>query len=147
MENCAYMKKVIVEINSRQHGIDKKTDVIKSKAAANYYDRSGRAFVIYKEKDDENGTVTSTMLKIAADSVSLTRHGGIKHQQVFAEGQTSVSDYATPYGTMHLKVKTNSLTICSGKVNIFEIKADYDLYVNGRWQSRNELSIIIYPAN
>lgn len=146
MENCADMKKVIVEISSRQRGAQQRTESVQLKALGNHYVKGGVCFVVYKEKDEQTGAETSTMLKIAADSLTLVRRGGIKQQQLFAEGQVSVSDYATPYGTLKMRVKTHELAVSVSEEAIHQIKVDYDLYLNGSWQSRNELAVTIRPA-
>lgn len=146
MENCAYMKKVIVEISSRQSGAQQRTESIEMKALGNHYVKGGICFVVYRETDEQTGAETSTMLKIAADSLTLVRRGGVRQQQLFAKGQVSVSDYATPYGTLQMRVKTHELAISRSDDALHQIKVDYDLYLNGSWQSRNELAVTVRPA-
>lgn len=136
------MNKLIVKINSKQKG--SKQNTIKMKALANSYEKNGILYVIYKESLDENIKV-STMLKITKDSLTLTRTGNVKQQQIFCSGKESISDYMTPYGNLKMKVKTHRLEINSGIIQ--EIKIDYALYINNDWQSDNKLVIKLEPAN
>ena len=138
------MNKVIVKINSKQKGSEENT--VQTKALANHHVRGGISYVIYKENDLVDKQETSTMLKIGEDFLTLTRSGGVKQQQHFAEGQVSSSDYETPYGKLQLTVKTHRFKMVSdAEGRIIEI--DYALYINGGWQSDNELIIKIQPAN
>lgn len=136
------MNKLIVKINSKQKG--SKQNTIKMKALANSYEKNGILYVIYKESLDDNIKV-STMLKITKDSLTLTRTGNVKQQQIFCSGKESISDYVTPYGNLKMKVKTHRLEINSGIIQ--EIKIDYALYINNDWQSDNKLVIKLEPAN
>lgn len=136
------MNKLIVKINSKQKG--SKQNTIKMKALANSYEKNGILYVIYKESLDENIKV-STMLKITKDSLTLTRTGNVKQQQIFCSGKESISNYVTPYGNLKMKVKTHRLEINSGIIQ--EIKIDYALYINNDWQSDNKLVIKLEPAN
>ena len=136
------MNKLIVKINSKQKG--SKQNTIKMKALANSYEKNGILYVIYKESLDENIKV-STMLKITKDSLTLTRTGNVKQQQIFCSGKESISDYMTPYGNLKMKVKTHRLEINSGIIQ--EIKIEYALYINNDWQSDNKLVIKLEPAN
>lgn len=136
------MNKLIVKINSKQKG--SKQNTIKMKALANSYEKNGILYVIYKESLDDNIKV-STMLKITKDSLTLTRTGNVKQQQIFCLGKESISDYVTPYGNLKMKVKTHRLEINSGIIQ--EIKIDYALYINNDWQSDNKLVIKLEPAN
>ena len=138
------MNKVIVKINSKQKGSEENT--VQTKALANHHVRGGISYVIYKENDLVDKQETSTMLKIGEDFLTLTRSGGVKQQQHFATGQVSSSDYETPYGRLQLTAKTRRFKMISdAKGRIIDI--DYALYINGSWQSDNELVIKIQPAN
>lgn len=137
------MKKLIVKINGKQKNEEQAT--IKMQAVANSYEKNEFLYVIYKEETLNDKQETSTMLKIGKDNLTLTRTGGIKQQQFFAQGQESTSEYMTPYGTLQMTVKTKRLKIITGV--IFQIKIDYALYINGSWQSDNELIIKLEPVN
>lgn len=138
------MNKIIVKINSKQKGTEENT--VKTKALANHYVKNGISYVIYKETDLVDKQETSTMLKIGEDFLALTRNGGVKQQQLFARGRTSHSDYETPYGKLQLTVKTHRFNMISDAKNRI-IEIDYAIYINGSWQSDNELIIKLQPAN
>lgn len=137
------MKKLIVKINGKQKNEQQAT--IKMQAVANSYEKNEFLYVIYKEQTLNDEQETSTMLKIGKDNLTLTRTGGVKQQQFFAQGKESTSEYITPYGTLQMTVKTQRLKIVTGVIS--QIKIDYALYINGSWQSDNELMIKLEPAN
>lgn len=137
------MKKLIVKINGKQKNEQQAT--IKMQAVANSYEKNEFLYVIYKEQTLNDEQETSTMLKIGKDNLTLTRTGGVKQQQFFAQGRESTSEYITPYGTLQMTVKTQRLKIVTGVIS--QIKIDYALYINGSWQSDNELIIKLEPAN
>lgn len=137
------MKKLIVKINGKQKNEQQAT--IKMQAVANSYEKNEFLYVIYKEQTLNDEQETSTMLKIGKDNLTLTRTGGVKQQQFFAQGRESTSEYITPYGTLQMTVKTQRLKIVTGVIS--QIKIDYALYINGSWQSDNELMIKLEPAN
>lgn len=138
------MNKVIVKINSKQKGSEE--NVVKMEVVANHHKKGDISYVIYKETNLVDKQETSTMLKIGKDFLALTRSGGVKQQQLFAKGKVSHSDYETPYGKLHMMVKTHRFDIISD-VKHHIIKIDYALYINNSWQSDNELVIKIKPAN
>lgn len=137
------MKKLIVNVTGKQK--NDKVDSIKMKALANSYEKNGLLYVIYKDSNLNEEQETTTMLKIAKDNITLVRSGGVKQQQIFMQNKESVSDYQTPYGLLKMMVKTHRLKIVLGTKSTIEI--DYSLYINGSWQSDNELKISMKPAN
>lgn len=137
------MKKLIVKINGKQKNEQQAT--IKMQAIANSYEKNDFLYVIYKENDLSEKQETSTMLKIGKNNLTLTRTGGVKHQQFFAQGHESTSEYKTPYGNLQMTTKTHRLKIVTGTIST--IKIDYALYINSSWQSDNELIIKLEPAN
>lgn len=137
------MKKLIVKIKGKQKNEQQAT--IKMQAVANSYEKNEFLYVIYKEHTLNDEQETSTMLKIGKDSLTLTRTGGVKQQQFFAQGKESISKYMTSYGNLQMMVKTHHFKIVTGAIST--IKIEYALYINDSWQSDNELVIKLEPAN
>ncbi len=138
------MNKVIVKFNSKQIGTENNT--IKTKSLGNHHVKNGISYIIYKEKILNDTQETSSMIKLTENALVLTRNGSVKQQQVFAEGKTSTSDYITPYGKLKMTVETHCFEIINN-ANSRIIKIDYALYLNDSWQSNNELTIHILPAD
>ena len=60
---------------------------------------------------------TATVLKIAADSLTLLRQGGVVQEQHFQPRQEHTSVYRTPYGNLDLSVKTEKIAIVFGTIS------------------------------
>ena len=106
------------------------------------------------EYDEEQDTGSGTMkvhnrVVIGADgrTMEIVRGGATTSKLAFAEDLEFDTEYATPYGTMMMKVKTNSFD-CTRVGGDDEIKvvADYDLEIEGQVVSKSMIVIDIKNA-
>ena len=103
-------------------------------------------YVLYNDSENLGVDHTSTLLKIDKDNVTLIRKGKVEQTQFFKKLETSSSNYKTPFGNMRLTVLTKELDIAFGTVT-GDIVIDYELAIDGQWQSENELRINISTEN
>lgn len=107
-----------------------------------YYRKNHCDYFTYSESELTGMEGTTTLLKVRQDGVVLVRMGGIDQRQEFRQGEYTVSTYITPYGAMELGVTTNDMTVDliagTGSITI-----NYDLEIDGKWQSLNKLAIHI----
>ena len=136
------MERVIVKVRGEQTGADGETSAVEVVAEGRHYYRDGMHYVLYDDSVEEERV--ETMLRIDPYSLHLTRNGAIIHEQHFARGTESVSEYETPLGNLTLSVVTRDMKIAYGTVS-GEIKVDYAMSVNGVWQSDNKLLIEVAP--
>ena len=139
------MDKVIVKVKGQQTDAAGETSRIELIAEGRHYYRNGWHYVLYEDHMAEDVDDTSTILKIAPDTMVLLRNGSESQEQRFAAAQESTSVYRTPYGNLDLSVKTDRIAIVYGTVS-GNIDVDYAMSINGKWQSRNELHIEISAA-
>jgi uncharacterized beta-barrel protein YwiB (DUF1934 family) len=139
------MDKVIVKVISRQMDAAGEVNHIEMMAEGRHYYRNGKHYILYDDRTLGDHEKTSTVLKIAADSLLLMRKGEVVHEQFFAQKQESSSVYHTPYGEMDMLVRTNKLEIVYGNVS-GNIDVDYTLAINGVLQGNNELHIAVCAA-
>ncbi len=106
------------------------------------------------EYDEEQDTGAGSMkvhnrVLIGADGrkMEIVRGGATSSTLAFAEDLEYDTEYATPYGTMLMKVKTKSfdLTRVGGDEEI-KVVADYDLEIEGRVVSSSMIVIDIKNA-
>lgn len=106
------------------------------------------------EYDEEQDTGAGSMkvhnkVLIGADGrkMEIVRAGSTSSTLTFAEDLEYDTEYATPYGTMLMKVKTKSfdLTRVGGDEEI-KVVADYDLEIEGRVVSSSMIVIDIKNA-
>ena len=136
------MDKVIVKIKGRQKDASGEESFVEMMAEGKHYFRNGKHYVLYQDKMLNEDSETDTVLKISSNSLLLLRKGGVCHEQLFEPDKTIRSDYKTPYGKMMLEVRTKRLSIVCGSIS-GNIEIDYEMLVNGKWQSSNQLNIEI----
>ena len=136
------MNKVIVTVIGRQKDAAGEENSIKMVAQGKHYCRNGMNYVLYEDTSLSGEQGTSTLLKIADDSLTLLRQGAVVQEQYFAKAEESASVYKTPYGELNLSIKTKDIDIVYGSIS-GNISINYDLSINGQWQSSNTLQIDI----
>lgn len=136
------MNKVIVTVIGRQQDQDGEETGIELTSVGRHHARNGTNYITYQESEITGLEGTTTMLKVYQDHVVLVRIGSVAQNQEFWLGKNTYATYATPYGTMNMSVLTRRMNIAfngaSGQIDI-----EYDLTIDGQWQSVNALSIRI----
>jgi len=106
------------------------------------------------EYDEEQDTGAGSMkihnrVLIGADGqkMEIVRGGSTTSKLTFAENLEYDTEYVTPYGTMLMRVRTNSfdLTRVGGDEEI-KVVADYDLEIDGQVVSKSMIVIDIKNA-
>lgn len=136
------MDKVIVKVRGFQKDVSGEQNDVELISVGRHYCKNGVNYVLYDEQDQESNEKSSTMLKIAGDSMKLIRRGAVEHEQYFAANKKSTSFYKTRYGKLAMSVMTKKIDICYGSVS-GEVAIDYALEINGQFQSDNQLKISI----
>ncbi len=115
--------------------------VTKSTATAEYYEKNGTLYLLYKEPSESSETAAETKnnsgdtaeiqkdsedaaeipkkgeavvhnrIKYKDNLLEVTRNGTINTRMVFENGKEHITDYATPYGCLRLGILTHSLEI------------------------------------
>ena len=140
------MDKVIVKIIGSQTDGTGEVNRIELMAEGRHYYRNGKHYVLYDDAMTNKDQKTATVLKIAANSLTLLRKGDVMQEQYFQPQQEHSSVYRTPYGNLDLAVRTEKINIVYGTVS-GNIDVAYAMSVNGQWQSSNELHIEISAAD
>ncbi|EGO64581.1 DUF1934 domain-containing protein [Acetonema longum] len=88
---------------------------------------------------------STTLLKIYSEpaSLCLVRMGAFEQKQEFIPGEKTYCTYVTPYGSMKMAVATRLLRISRESTQTTEVEVQYDLEINGHWQSANSLLISV----
>ncbi|MCR5560155.1 MAG: DUF1934 domain-containing protein [Schwartzia sp.] len=139
------MERVIVRVRGEQKDLMGEKSSIEMVTEGRHYYKSGKHYVLYDDTSMEEVGKTATILKIAPDSMTLLRHGGVEMEQHFALSEKSISQYRTPYGDLEMVIMTDMLAIeygtATGRVDI-----GYDVSINGQPQSHNLLHIEVSMA-
>ena len=140
------MNKVVVKVLGNQKDIYGEENKIEVVSVGKHYSKNDVHYVLYNDSENLGVDHTSTLLKIDKDNVTLIRKGKVEQTQFFKKLETSSSNYKTPFGNMRLTVLTKELDIAFGTVT-GDIVIDYELAIDGQWQSENELRINISTEN
>ncbi len=137
------MDNIVVKVIGVQRDIYGQESRIEIKAAGRYYQKNGVHYVAYRDQElSDQEDHTTTVLKIYPDHVKLLRMGSVDQKQEFRVGEKKYSTYVTPYGRMNMAVTTKKMDVVIG-VASGAIDINYELEVDGQWQSENILSISI----
>ncbi len=111
----------------------------------------GSRVVEYDENQDMGSSTMKVHNKVLIDpsgnKMEIIRGGSTRSRLTFGEKLVYDTEYATPYGSMQMKVRTNSFDFNKGR-NDEEIKvvAEYDLEIEGQVVSQSMLVIDIKNA-
>lgn len=103
--------KAQLTLTGRQRDEAGQETVIKSSFPADYYERDGSSCILYEEQSEDSGSVTRNAIKLKGSVLEMTRRGEIHSRMVFEAGQSHLTDYVTPYGTLRLEVLTETLEL------------------------------------
>lgn len=100
------MKNAIIEVESKQ-SIDE--EGIKVVTPGNFYEEDGIFYAVYEETEISGMEGTMTTIKIEGNKVFLKRKGSLNSEMIFEEGKNSYVLYETPYGTLDMKITTDTI--------------------------------------
>lgn len=95
---------------------------------------------IYEETELSGMSGTTTTLTMLDDMLVLEREGNVSAKMDFKKGETSVSLYNTPYGTLDLQIHTEDLDVNINE-NGGDITAKYSMELAGQPPITTKLSV------
>lgn len=128
----------IIKVLNRQT-MDGKTDEISETAGADYYEKNGKQYIIYKT-ENEGDTVT-TVIKIDGHEMVIKRSGSINSHMTYKAGAATKSVYKLAYGEFAMEIETHRL-ITSVDENGGKIELSYTLTLQGE-KHFNDMKITI----
>lgn len=131
-------KNALISLTSFQNEEDK-LEVI---TPGDFYKKEDLYIVEYDETKISGMEGTRTTLKIGNDNFTLLREGNTIANMKFQNGKESISIYDTPYGVLHIRIKTKDLS-----VNINdqggEVLVNYNMDISGTNQTDTILRVNI----
>ncbi len=139
------INRVLITVTGCQrdaHGVENTIELF---TCGHSYMKNGVHYISYRETEVTGLDGATTLLKIYADYVILVRTGRVEQRQEFRTGKRCSSSYVTPYGTMRMGVRTKYLTItrCAETDQVCGVDIEYELEIDGQWQSSNKLAVIV----
>lgn len=140
------MDKVIVTVTGTQQQADGENDRIELVSEGQRQEKQGVSYITYKE-ELSGMEKTTTLLKLYPDRLVLVRMGAYEQKQEFFPGRKTYSAYITPFGSMNLGVSTREMLVREDRkengIPIQSISIQYELEIDGHWQSSNTLLITV----
>jgi len=93
------------------------------------------------EQVDESGEKVRTIFRIRDGRIKMVRKGNFSSVMIFEKGYDHHVDYATPYGTMDMLVKTSSLDINKEDISNIIANVEYELLMDDKTMSRAKVKI------
>lgn len=136
------MNPVLIRIRGTQRNDMGKTDTIESMAVGRHSLKNSKHYVLYDDVLLQEKQKTPTVLKFTDDELIILRRNGVEQELRFREGADIRCRYRTPYGHLDMSVRTSRLAIRYGLTE-GSIEAEYDIAINGQYQSTNTLRVEI----
>lgn len=132
-------KEVLVSISGLQFDVDNK-DALEMITVGDYYERSGKRYVIFEEAVEGFESTTKTIIKFKEHMVDITKKGVTNVHMVFEEKKKNMTCYDTPFGNLLIGLSTRRVEV-KEEENAIEIAIDYSLDINYEFVSNCKISI------
>lgn len=125
-------QKVLVAITGSQNGLEDE-DSIQTLQPGSYGYIQNKHVIRYEELQEESLTgqpaTAQCILKISADSVTLSKKGHTQTEMYFKQGESFDTIYETPLGSLHMGLYTTRLEITE-KEDSLSLDLEYSLEMN-----------------
>lgn len=109
---------------------DEELDKIETICTGEYYYRNGAHYILYEELVEGMDEPVKNMIKVRGGEFTLTKRGGLNVQMVFNEGKKTITEYATPLGSILIGLDTTKVETVEESEDKFRIHIDYALEAN-----------------
>ncbi len=89
---------------------------------------------------------TKNVVEFTDHSLTVHKTGLVNVDMVFEPGKMNIAYYETPYGVLDMGISTMGLNVKNAG-DIFEIRADYSLSMNGEFVADCMLEIVVEPRS
>lgn len=111
-----------------------------------YYNRSGKHFLLYEEVTEGFDQVTKNTIKACDGYLELTKKGVTNVHMVFEKGKKNVTYYYTPYGSLLMGIDTARVEITEQE-DLLHIEVDYELELNYEHLAHCEIRMDVTPRS
>lgn len=135
-------KAVTVRVESVRRDLTGTSDVIVTSAVGRRIDKNGVVYIAYVEPAESGLEGTKTLLKWDGTRLCLSRSGSVKQELVFAEDETTTSDYQTEFLQIGLIVQTASIRAFVDEW-LLDIAIEYLMIIGEQEQGLTKLRILV----
>lgn len=136
-------KQILLNLTGSQL-IEGEQDSIELVTVAKYYKKNGKHYVLYEERPEGEESLIKDTLKFNQEFFEMTKKGAANAQMIFNPEKNYTTYYSTPAGPMSIAINTMEYRLLEEE-NYIEILIRYELEINNRYASENEIRIQIVP--
>ena len=124
-------KDVLLTISGLQFaaGEDGGGEALEVITPGDYYKKNDKHYVMYDEVMEGFEGSTKNIIKIAEDSLDITKKGVANVHMIFEKNKKNVTYYYTPFGSLLIGIDAKRVNIAETDENI-DVTVNYDLEVN-----------------
>ena len=122
-------KDVLISISGIQLAEESDQEPVEVITPGEYYLKNGKHYLMYEEVEEGTKSPGKNMIKLAEDSLELTKKGALSTHMVFEKNKKNVTFYNTPYGSLLIGVDTSRVEIKETEGEIVA-EVDYALEAN-----------------
>lgn len=131
----------MISIRTRQE-LDGENETIELDTMGKYAVRNKKIYIIYKESEMTGYEDTTTTIKVAEGSVSVSRSGKYPSKMNYTLGETGLCLVNTPYGQVGAAVTTEKIDFDFGSGG-GTLTMDYTLDPDNRTFIKNSMTITV----
>lgn len=139
-------RECLVCIRSEQISPEGERQTMETRSKGQLSERDGVLYVLYTEKQEggpeESGVKNLLKIEDNPPRVSLRKSGAVSWKMNFAEGGRDRAEYQTPYGTLEISARTESVKVERGQKKS-SLQLTYALFIQGEKQADCRLEIEI----
>lgn len=122
-------REILLRIKGLQIMTDGAEPPVEVITTGTYFEKNGKHYIRYDEiLEGFEGTVQN-LIKVADDSMEVTKRGVTNVHMVFEENKKNLTYYNTPFGNLQVGISTTDIALEHTEDSL-DVKVDYALEVN-----------------
>lgn len=122
-------KNVLIHVRGLQMVDEEGNEPIEIVVPGEYYFRNGSHYLRYEELFEDFQEPTVNYIKVSPRGMEVRKKGVVNTHMVFEQGKRTLTDYATPVGTIQMGISATRLSL-EEKENSLDIQVEYALDMN-----------------
>lgn len=107
-----------------------------------YYKKNEKHYVLYDEVMEGFEGTTKNIIKIAPDSLDITKKGVANVHMIFEKNKKNLTYYYTPFGSILIGIDAKQVQVAETEENI-DVTVNYDLEVNYEFLANCNITVNI----
>lgn len=128
-----------LQFQAQEDGAGEPIEVI---TPGDYYKKNEKHYVLYDEVMEGFEGTTKNIIKIAPDSLDITKKGVANVHMIFEKNKKNLTYYYTPFGSVLIGIDARRVQVAETEENI-DVTVNYDLEVNYEFLANCNITVNI----